>query len=121
MTGIVRKRGFVTTRFWLGLLFALLATSWIGCELLSSADDDATFPEAARQHFDVAELELAFANADAIADLQGLAVARNDKIVAERYYNGAGPGPDSSLHVMSVTKSISSTLIGIAIDNGAEH
>jgi CubicO group peptidase (beta-lactamase class C family) len=39
-------------------------------------------------------------------------------IVAERYFNDASASPDPNLHVMSVTKSISSTLIGIAIEEG---
>jgi CubicO group peptidase (beta-lactamase class C family) len=39
-------------------------------------------------------------------------------IVAEEYYNKATAEPDSSLHVMSVTKSITSTLVGICIEKG---
>ena len=50
--------------------------------------------------------------------LQGLAVARNAVIVAEAYFTNTGPEPDPVLHVMSVTKSITTTLVGIAIEKG---
>ena len=47
-------------------------------------------------------------------DLNGVIVVRRDVIVAERYFNGEGP---ESLHdIRSATKSITSTLAGIAID-----
>jgi len=83
-----------------------------------STQNEIPFPEAEEQGIDGEKLETAFTNARTIADLQGLAVARNGVIVAEEYYNDAGALPDPDLHVMSVTKSISSTLIGIAIEEG---
>jgi len=86
------------------------------CE--GSRKNQSPYPEAEEQGIDGQELASAFANAKNIVDLQGIAVARNGLIVAEEYYNEAGPLPDPDLHVMSVTKSISSTLIGIAIDEG---
>jgi CubicO group peptidase (beta-lactamase class C family) len=47
-------------------------------------------------------------------DLNGVIVVRRDVIVAEHYFNGEGP---ESLHdIRSATKSITSTLAGIAID-----
>ncbi|MFF2089349.1 serine hydrolase domain-containing protein [Paenibacillus sp. NPDC058174] len=47
--------------------------------------------------------------------INGIVAARNGSIVYENYYNGFGP--DTAQHVASVTKSIMSALIGIAIDN----
>ncbi len=76
------------------------------------------YPKAEEQGIDGQKLALAFSNARSIVDLQGLAVARNSIIVAEEYFSDAGSDPDVELHVMSVTKSISSTLIGIAIEEG---
>lgn len=78
----------------------------------------AHYPEAERQNIDVERLSRAFNNAAQIKDLQGLALARNGVIVAEEYYNDADGGPDLNLHVMSVTKSITSALVGIAIEKG---
>lgn len=49
------------------------------------------------------------------SNLNGIVVVKNGVIVYERYYNGNGP--DHVHHVASVTKSILSALIGIAIDS----
>jgi len=79
---------------------------------------ESPYPEADKQNIDVVQLTNAFASAVQIEDLQGLAVARNGVIVAEEYFNNANPEPDLNLHVMSVTKSITSTLVGIAVEEG---
>ncbi|MCM3340694.1 beta-lactamase family protein [Paenibacillus sp. MER TA 81-3] len=50
------------------------------------------------------------------SNINGIVVVRNASIAYERYYNGYGP--DDTYHVASVTKSIISALIGIAIDAG---
>lgn len=50
------------------------------------------------------------------SNINGIVVVRNRYIAYERYYNGYGP--DDTHHVASVTKSIISALIGIAIDEG---
>lgn len=50
------------------------------------------------------------------SNINGIVVARKGYIAYEKYYNGYGP--DDTHHVASVTKSIISALIGIAIDAG---
>ncbi|KZE83966.1 6-aminohexanoate hydrolase [Paenibacillus elgii] len=50
------------------------------------------------------------------SNINGIVVVRNGYIAYESYYNGYGP--DDPHHVASVTKSILSALIGIAIDAG---
>ncbi|WP_419884540.1 serine hydrolase domain-containing protein [Paenibacillus sp. B-A-8] len=50
------------------------------------------------------------------SNINGIVVARNGYIAYEQYYNGYGP--EDLHHVASVTKSIISALIGIAIDAG---
>lgn len=52
----------------------------------------------------------------AYSNINGIVVVRKGHIAFERYYNGWGP--DDVHHVASVTKSIISALIGIAIDAG---
>jgi CubicO group peptidase (beta-lactamase class C family) len=53
---------------------------------------------------------------DPARDLKGVVVSRHGCIVAERYFNGAGP---QSLHdIRSAGKSITATLVGIAIRQG---
>ncbi|MDA7026673.1 serine hydrolase [Bacillus sp. CLL-7-23] len=48
------------------------------------------------------------------SNINGIVIVKNGYIAYERYYNGYGP--DHTYHVASVTKSIISALIGIAID-----
>ena len=50
------------------------------------------------------------------SNINGIVVVRDGYIAYERYFNGYGS--DDTHHVASVTKSIISTLIGIAIDAG---
>ncbi|PYI56117.1 serine hydrolase domain-containing protein [Paenibacillus flagellatus] len=49
-------------------------------------------------------------------NISGIVVVRSGYIAYERYYNGCGP--DDPHHVASVTKSILSALVGIAIEAG---
>jgi len=51
---------------------------------------------------------------DEYSNINGIVIVRNGSIAYENYYNGYGP--DDTHHVASVTKSILSALIGIAID-----
>lgn len=100
-------------------LIIFLSISWLqNCKKDSDPVENYYFPEAEKQNIDVEQLAQAFVNVSQIEDLQGLAVARNNVIVAEKYFNNAGPEPDLNLHVMSVTKSITATLVGIAIEKG---
>ncbi|REK76782.1 serine hydrolase domain-containing protein [Paenibacillus paeoniae] len=50
------------------------------------------------------------------SNMNGLVMVRNGSIAHESYYNGYGP--EDKHHVASVTKSVVSALIGIAIDRG---
>jgi len=60
---------------------------WILCGLQCSKEsphnEDHFFPDAVIQNIDVVQLARAFAAAEQIEDLRGLAVARNGIIVAE--------------------------------------
>lgn len=49
-------------------------------------------------------------------NISGMVVFRKGEVVHESYYNGYGP--DDTVHVASVTKSVFSTLIGVAVDKG---
>jgi CubicO group peptidase (beta-lactamase class C family) len=49
-------------------------------------------------------------------NINGMVVVRQGQVVFEKYFNGYGP--DDTHNVASVTKSITSALIGIAIDGG---
>lgn len=49
-------------------------------------------------------------------NIAGMVILKNGAVVHENYYNGYGP--DDPVHVASVTKSVFSTLVGIALDLG---
>ncbi len=53
---------------------------------------------------------------DEHADLRGVVVLRNGRVVAERYYNGEAP--DTLHDIRSAGKSVTALLVGIAIDRG---
>lgn len=50
------------------------------------------------------------------SNIAGIIVQKNGIRLYENYFNGYLP--DNAVHVFSVTKSVFSTLIGIAIDKG---
>lgn len=99
--------------FALGLVFLALA-----CDVGATDPSQETFQNATSAEFDIQALSSAFEQAREIQDLRSLVVARDSEILAELYQNGGEAGPDSVFHVMSVTKSVTATLVGIAIDHG---
>jgi len=74
------------------------------------------FPEAVEQHIDLDMLGDAYWYAREISGIESLLVERNGVIVAEEYFTEEGV--DRPHHVWSVTKSFTSALIGIAIEEG---
>src|SRR4051812_18337698 len=72
--------------------------------------------EAGAQTFDRGPLDSAFRRAAALPRLRSLLVARNGRLVRERYYRGASR--DQPHNIKSAAKSIVSALVGIAI---AQH
>ncbi|UCF64490.1 MAG: serine hydrolase [bacterium] len=98
-------------------IFAV-AVGWLGCSEPNSQNANRVYPEAFEQNIDGQVLSEALQEAESIEALQGIGVARNGVIVAEVYYNDSDAEPDPDLHVMSVTKSIMATLVGIALDRG---
>ncbi|WP_212955341.1 serine hydrolase domain-containing protein [Bacillus sanguinis] len=49
-------------------------------------------------------------------NMNGMLVVQKGNVIFEKYYNGHGP--DDAFHIASVTKTITSALIGICIDKG---
>ncbi len=70
----------------------------------------------ASQHINSAALEAAYGRAEQTVGLRSLLVVRNGLLVGEQYF-GAGMA-DSLNDVRSVTKSVTSLLVGIAIGRG---
>lgn len=72
------------------------------------------FPLAEEHNIDEDALIEAYEHADDLEQLHFLIVSRNGVIISEEYFRGSNP--DSLYDVRSVTKSVTSTLIGIAIE-----
>src|SRR6185295_10314046 len=75
-------------------------------------------PQVAAESFDTARIDSLFAasSRDPMRDLKGVVIRRHGCTLAERYFNGDDA---ASLHdIRSATKSITSTLVGIAIQQG---
>ena len=62
------------------------------------------------------ELDSVMDDASDILNIYGISVYKNDSLISQRYYNGASSAEKHN--VFSVTKSITSLLVGIAIDEG---
>lgn len=53
-----------------------------------------------------------------ISEFRAIAISKDGELILEKYYNNETSEPHNNLHIMSVTKSITSLLVGIAIDYG---
>lgn len=74
------------------------------------------YPQAEEQNIDSALLEQAYVAARNNGGVLSLIVARNNVVVADEYF--IADRTDTTNSIRSVTKSVVSALIGIAIDNG---
>ena len=70
------------------------------------------------QNYDETKIEESYELISHLAGIRSLLISYNDEIIGVEYFNNTGPEPDSILDVRSVTKSITSLLIGIALDKG---
>lgn len=64
----------------------------------------------------VSQLTGSFLMAESQPGLRSLLVIKNQKLVAEQYFNGAVA--DDLLHLRSVTKTVTAAILGIAIEEG---
>jgi CubicO group peptidase (beta-lactamase class C family) len=120
---MIRERNLYW-RFAAGSIFCLSLIQLIGCNKsptepsgepidLSGALQTAS---PVSQGIDAFQLATAYKQAQQTIGLRSLLVARNGKLVAEEYYNNYDRTQLN--HVRSVTKSVISALIGIALDKG---
>jgi CubicO group peptidase (beta-lactamase class C family) len=98
---------------WLGML---AACGGGGGGEPSTAAPAERYPLAAAQGVDAQALERACSALAANRDVRFLLVERNGVLVMEEYFNGADAG--TAYDVRSVTKSLTSVLVGIALDVG---
>jgi CubicO group peptidase (beta-lactamase class C family) len=107
------KRTHGWGRFHLLVIFLLIAIC-SACE----KDNDHRFPLAEEYNMDESRLIGAFEEMRHVNGAISLIVSRSGNIVAEEYYNYNDYGKDSIKNIMSVTKSFTGVLIGLAIDKG---
>jgi len=70
------------------------------------------------EKYDQAKIDEAYGLISQVPSIRSMVISHEFETIAEQYYNNTTSGPDSILDVRSVTKSISSALIGIALDMG---
>jgi CubicO group peptidase (beta-lactamase class C family) len=99
--------------------FSLYGIFLVFCCLVMACRKDETtgrFPLAPAYNIDERMLTGAFDKIREIEGMASLVVCRSGVIVAEEYYNGYRS--DSIKTVMSVTKTVTSLLVGLALDKG---
>ncbi len=101
----------------LSVLFALALLPLVGCR----PTDDPAAPEAINDRpyrfgLDSTLLAQTYERAAELPALHTLLIARHGAVQAEWHFGG--PGPDAPANVKSVSKSILSALVGIAIEEG---
>ena len=85
------------------------------CSPQAARHRDRPFPDAATLTASIARYGADLPRFD---QLRAVVAATGDRIVFEKYY---GTDPDTCWALASVTKSVVSTLVGIALDDGALH
>jgi CubicO group peptidase (beta-lactamase class C family) len=100
------------TRLLTILLILALVTS------CSKQEQENRFPLADQYHIDGAQLTVAFDQMKTVEGALSLIVCREGTIVAEEYTNYKTYGADSLKNIMSVTKTFTGVLVGLAIDKG---
>ena len=119
-------RSLMRTRRWSPLERALRALLAAGALLIAGGPElahaqaraaDSTFVGPPRPPlFDAARLDRMLAQAESIPGLASLLVRRHDSLVVERYWRGMRP--DRAVNVKSVSKTLLSPMVGIALRDG---
>lgn len=81
--------------------------------IFSCSGSDSVMPQG---YINTQQLDEVFISAGSMAGLKSLVVSQNGTIIKEQYFNGGSA--DAVYNVMSVTKSVTSLLLGLAIEKG---
>jgi CubicO group peptidase (beta-lactamase class C family) len=96
------------------VLFLISALIAVSCK----KEPDNRFPLADNYNIDGEQLTLAFDDFREVEGALSLLVCREGTIVAEEYTNYKTYGADSIKNIMSVTKTFTGVLVGLALDKG---
>jgi len=107
----MKKSGFLL----LSLSTLLIIYTIVSCRKQESVN---RFPLAEQYNINGEELTLAFDEMKTVEGALSLIVCRNGVIVAEEYTNYQSYGADSIKNIMSVTKTFTGVLVGLAIEKG---
>ena len=98
--------------------FIILLIAALFCSSCSKDDSIINPPGTETSKYDTTKIAEAYQLISRVQGIRSLVISFESNIIYEEYYNNTGPEPDSILDVRSVTKSILSTLVGIAFDKG---
>ena len=101
------------------IFFLFVACGYmVFAQTADSATEEWKISQPALEGFNPAELAetVRFIEQDSHKDFRSLIITRNGKLIAEHYFNGHGA--DALLDIRSTAKSITATLIGIALSEG---
>ncbi|MCL6265489.1 serine hydrolase domain-containing protein [Flagellimonas myxillae] len=91
----------------------------IGCSK-NNPDGDNNLPDnpenSIKNGLDTSLLDIAAQNASKAENFQALYIVKNGEVMVEEYFNGNAS--DTKFHLRSITKNITSVLVGIAIEDG---
>ena len=102
-------------RFFLFMSVVFISSLFSSCRKEEQVN---LFPLAGQYNIDGVQLTKAFNEFKNIEGALSLIVCRNGTIIAEEYTNYKSYGADSIKSIMSVTKTFTGTLIGLAVDKG---
>jgi CubicO group peptidase (beta-lactamase class C family) len=97
------------------VLLFLFGIIFLSC---NKQEKENRFPLAGQYDIDGVKLTCAFNNMKSVVGALSLIVCRKGTIIAEEYYYYNNYGPDSIKNIMSVTKSFTGVLVGLAIEKG---
>lgn len=98
--------------------FPLILILWFVFTSCQKTDQVGRFPQAEEYNIDGALLTGAFEEMKKVDGALSLIVCRDGEIVAEEYTYFKNYGPDSIKNIMSVTKTFTGVLVGLAIEKG---
>ncbi len=93
----------------------LIITIFSSCR---KQEENNRFPLADQYNIDGEQLTVAFDDMKTVEGALSLIVCREGTTVAEEYYYYNNYGPDSIKNIMSVTKTFTGVLVGLAIEKG---